>query len=51
MKTDRMQEQLDQWAFVWAALAFGVVGTLLMVGLSLLAMTRAERRRDKVRRK
>jgi hypothetical protein len=46
-----MHERLDQWAFVWAALAIGVVGTLVMVGWSLLAMIRAERRRDAVRRK
>jgi len=46
-----MHERLDQWAFVWAALAIGVIGTLVMVGWSLLAMVRAERRRDDVRRK
>jgi hypothetical protein len=46
-----MHERLDQWEFVWAALAIGVVGTLVMVGWSLLAMIRAERRRDEVRRK
>jgi hypothetical protein len=46
-----MHERLDQWAFVWAALAIGVIGTLVMVGWSLLAMMRAERRRDDVRRK
>jgi hypothetical protein len=46
-----MHEKLDQWEFVWAALAIGVIGTLVMVGWSLLAMMRAERRRDAVRRK
>lgn len=46
-----MREGLDQWDYVMAALAIGVVGTLLLVGLSLLAMIRAERRRDKVRAK
>jgi hypothetical protein len=46
-----MHERLDQWEFVWAALAIGVVGTLVMVGWSLIAMVRAERRRDTVRRK
>lgn len=46
-----MHERVDQWAFVWAALAIGVAGTLLMVGWSLIAMIRAERRRDAVRRK
>lgn len=46
-----MHERLDQWDFVWAALAIGVVGTLAMVGWALIAMIRAERRRDEVRRK
>jgi len=46
-----MHERLDQWAFVWAALAIGVAGTLVMVVWSLLAMVRAERSRDEVRRK
>jgi len=50
-ETNGMHERLDQWNFVWAALGFGVVGTLTMVGWSLLAMIRAERRRDRVRRK
>jgi hypothetical protein len=46
-----MREQLDQWQFVIAALSIGVVGTLLLIGWSLLAMVRAERKRDKVREK
>ena len=46
-----MHERLDQWEYVLAALSVGVVGTLAMVGWSLLAMIRAERRRDAVRRK
>ncbi len=46
-----MREGLDQWDYVAAALAIGVIGTLLLVGLSLAAMIRAERRRDKVRAK
>ncbi len=46
-----MREGLDQWDYVMAALAIGVAGTLLLVGLSLMAMIRAERRRDKVRAK
>ncbi|MEO0032202.1 MAG: hypothetical protein RIS94_1960 [Pseudomonadota bacterium] len=46
-----MHERLDQWNFVVAALAIGVIGTLLLVGWSLLAMRRAEQRRDKVRGK
>ncbi len=46
-----MHERLDQWHFVWAAVGIGVIGTLAMVGWSLFAMIRAERRRDAVRRK
>lgn len=46
-----MHERLDQWDFVMAALAIGVIGTVLLVGWSLWAMMRAERRRDKVRGK
>jgi hypothetical protein len=46
-----MHERLDQWEYVVAALAVGVVGTLAMVAWSLIAMVRAERRRDTVRRK
>jgi len=46
-----MHERLDQWAFVWAAVGIGVVGMVSMVGWSLIAMVRAERRRDRVRRK
>lgn len=46
-----MREGLNQWDYVMAALAIGVIGTLLLVGLSLGAMVRSERRRDKVRAK
>ena len=59
-----MHERLDQWVYVLAALSVGipqfmlsstlsvgVIGTLAMVGWSLIAMLRAERRRDAVRRK
>jgi hypothetical protein len=46
-----MHERLDQWEYVLAALAVGVVGTLAMVAWALIAMARAERRRDAVRRK
>lgn len=46
-----MREGLNQWDFVVAALAIGVIGTLLLVGLSLWSMVRAERRRDRVRAK
>ncbi|WP_292931225.1 hypothetical protein [Novosphingobium sp. PASSN1] len=44
-----MHEKLDQWQFVMAALAIGVIGTLVLVGWTLLAMHRAEQRRDAVR--
>ncbi|MEI6643635.1 MAG: hypothetical protein WCL10_16515 [Novosphingobium sp.] len=46
-----MHERLDQWQFVVAALVIGVVGTLVLVGWTLLAMKRAETRRDKARGK
>jgi len=44
-----MHERLDQWDYVAAALAIGVIGTLLLVGWTLWAMVRAERRRDRAR--
>lgn len=46
-----MREGLEQWDYVLAALSVGVIGTLLLVGWTLAAMIRAERRRDKVRSK
>lgn len=46
-----MREALDQWAFVWAAYAIGVAGTLGMVAWSWLSMRRAEQRRDRARGK
>lgn len=46
-----MHEKLDQWQFVMAALAIGVIGTLVLVGWTLWAMRRAEKRRDKAREK
>ncbi|MGV3511496.1 MAG: hypothetical protein ACO1OX_05785 [Novosphingobium sp.] len=46
-----MREGLEQWDYVIAALSIGIVGTLVLVGWTLLAMVRAERRRDKVRGK
>lgn len=46
-----MREALDQWNFVIAAYAVGVIGTLGMVAWSWLAMKRAERRREESRRK
>ncbi len=41
-----MREALDQWDFVLAAYAVGVIGILAMTAWSWLAMRRAERRRD-----
>lgn len=46
-----MREGLDQWEFVIAAYAVGVLGTLAMAAWSWLAMKRAEARRDEVKRK
>jgi hypothetical protein len=45
-----MREALDQWSFVLAAYAIGVVGTMGMVAWAWISMRRAERRRDKSRR-
>jgi hypothetical protein len=45
-----MRETLDPWPFVIAAYAIGVIGTLLLIGWSWLAMRRAERRRDEAGR-
>jgi len=41
-----MRETIDPWAFVIAAYAIGVFGTLVLVGWAWLVMRRAERRRD-----
>lgn len=46
-----MHEGLDQWSFVIAAYALGIAGTLLLTGWSWIAMRRAERRRDEVKRR
>ncbi len=46
-----MREALDQWNFVIAAYAVTVIGTLLLVGWSWLAMRAAEKRREEGRRK
>jgi|TARA_B100000446_G_C10334761_1_gene263620 hypothetical protein len=46
-----MREALDQWDFVIAAYAVGLLGTVAMLVWSWLAMRRAERRRDEVRRR
>ena len=44
-----MREVLNEWNFVIAAYAIGIIGTLLMVGWSWIAMRRAEARREKSR--
>jgi nitrate reductase gamma subunit len=46
-----MQEGLNQWHYVIAAYAAGVGGTLVLVGWTLAAMRRAERRRAQTRSK
>jgi len=46
-----MREALDQWDFVVAAYAVGVVGTLAMVAWSWMDMRRAEKRREESRGK
>ena len=46
-----MSEGLNQWDFVVAAFVIGVAGTVLMIGWALVAMRRAESRRDKARGK
>lgn len=46
-----MHEGLNQWDYVVAALAIGVGGMLALVGWTLAAMVRAEKRRDKVKAK
>lgn len=46
-----MREALDQWDFVVAAYALGIVGTLATIAWSWIAMNRAEARRDKAKGK
>ena len=45
-----MREALDQWAFVYAAYALVVLGTLALIGWSWLEMRRAEKRREDTRK-
>lgn len=45
-----MREALDQWNFIIASYAIGIVGTVGMIGWSWLSMRRAEARRDAVKR-
>ena len=44
-----MTENLNQWHFVIAAYAVGVIGTQTLVGLVWTAMRHAEKRRDDAR--
>ena len=44
-----MYEGLNHWGFVIASYAIGLAGTALLIGHSLLAMRRAEARRDRAR--
>jgi hypothetical protein len=44
-----MREALDQWHFVIAAYAIGVIGTLVLIGWSWASMRAAEARRDRSR--
>ncbi len=46
-----VREALDQWTFVLAAYAIGIIGTLAVAGWSWLAMRRAEARRDRIKRR
>ena len=45
-----MREGLDQWTFVYAAYAVTIIGTLLVLGWSWLAMRAAEKRREDSRK-
>ena len=44
-----MHEELNHWAFVYAAYALGVGGTAVLVLHSWTAMLRAEARRERSR--
>lgn len=46
-----MREALDQWDFVVAAYAIGIVALLALVAWAWWDMRRAEARRDKVKLK
>ena len=46
-----MREDLDQWLFVYAALGVTLLGILVLVASSWIAMRRAEKRRQETRRK
>jgi len=42
---------MNQWAFVIAAYAVGILGTLAMIAWAWADMKRAEKRREESRRK
>lgn len=44
-----MREAMDAWTFVIASYAIGIGATAVMIAWSLLAMKRAEKRRDQAR--
>jgi len=46
-----VREALDQWTFVWAAYAVGILATLISIGWSWMEMRAAEKRREESRRK
>lgn len=46
-----MREHLSQWDFVTAAYVVVGIGMVLLIGWTLAAMHRAERRRDEVKRR
>jgi len=46
-----VREDLDQWLFVYAALGVTLLGILVLVASSWIAMRRAEKRRQETRRK
>lgn len=46
-----MRAGFDQWAYVLAAYAITIAGTLILAGWSWLSMRRAEALREKVRGK
>ncbi|MDN3645705.1 hypothetical protein QWY75_05730 [Pontixanthobacter aestiaquae] len=46
-----MRENLPQWDFVIASYSVGIVAVLALVAWSWASMRKAEKRRDKVKRK
>jgi hypothetical protein len=46
-----MKEALNQWDFVIAAYAVGILATSIMISWAWVSMRRAENRRESVRKK